>query len=112
MILSKIAESRPESIRWPSASIVSLADMRIHSTECVQFLRRVVGSTAVARRRADRLGGTYPHGQRRRTGTIFEVAPQADDEVVDGPRVGALVQAPRRSRIAARETACPAFFTR
>ena len=27
MILSKIADSRPESIRWPAASIVSLAGM-------------------------------------------------------------------------------------
>jgi hypothetical protein len=27
MILSKIADSRPESMRWPSASIVSLAAM-------------------------------------------------------------------------------------
>src|SRR4029450_6894968 len=89
MILSKIAERRPESIRCPWASIVSLAAMASFYPAGLQ-----PRPTAAAIAEAD---VQVPLGLRDepvadaadslqefgRGGTIFDVAPEPDDEVVD-----------------------------
>jgi hypothetical protein len=42
----------------------------------------------------------------------LDVAPQPDDEVVDGARIGVLVHAPTFSRISLRGTGLPSCWTK
>src|SRR6187397_2645674 len=95
MILSKIADSRPESIRWPSASIVSVTDIGSHCTGCSASSFEAATSL-LERFLPDELIADAADCQQdlRRAGPILDVAPKPHDEVVDGAGVGPFVQPP------------------
>ena len=110
MILSKIAERSPESIRCPSASIVSLAAMEVILVERRQWLgsseskegQTVMPATS-GYRTVSKFRAVGRSGSRRRArsaetsaraGAVLDVPPQPHDEVVDGAGVDAFVQPP------------------
>src|SRR6185436_8110579 len=106
MILSKIADSSPESIRWPRASMVSLAISRLYWQGPV--VRRGGSLDPPAggpqgpplRTGVGPLGDEpVPHAANRQEKTrgcwfVLYVPSEANDEVVDRARVGAAVQVP------------------
>src|SRR5688500_4275186 len=100
MILSKIDERRPESIRCPWAPVVSLAAMATFYSAGPKQRRDASAMVEAGRRArpqlrhepvADAADGSQ---ECRRGRTILDVAPQANDEVVDRAGVDALLQSP------------------